>query len=64
MPAFHILLEDDESGSTRIDFDADSRDFALVIAQGHSGGRNMELWEGASLVGTLHKAAPQLWRLS
>lgn len=64
MPAFHILLEDDESGSsTRIDFDAESRDFALIVAEGHSLGRSMELWEGPALVGTLHKSAPQLWRL-
>lgn len=64
MPAFHILLEDDGSGAKRVDFEAESRDYALIIAQGHSRGRDMELWEGATLVGSLNKAAPQLWRLT
>ena len=63
MPAFHIVLEDEGTGTTRVDFEAESRDFALAIAQGQSGGRTMELWEGATLVGTLHKAAPNLWNL-
>jgi hypothetical protein len=64
MRTFHVLLEDDGSGTaTRVDFQAESRDCALVVAQGHSLGRSMELWEGPALVGTLNKSAPQLWRL-
>lgn len=65
MRAFHILFEDDgPDGATRVDFEAEGRDFALVIAEGHAGGRSMELWEGAVLVGSLNKSAPQLWRLT
>ncbi|MBN8841869.1 MAG: hypothetical protein J0H88_01375 [Sphingomonadales bacterium] len=65
MRAFHILLKDDGTGaSERVDFEADSRDFALIIAQGHAAGRNIELWEGSAHVGSLHRSAPQLWRLT
>lgn len=64
MRAFHILLDADEPGSTtRVDFDAEGRDFALTIAASHAGGRSMELWEGGVLIGSLDKSAPQLWRL-
>ena len=65
MRAFHILLEDDGSESpVRIDFHAETPDNALILAQGHAGGRSMQLWEGPTLVGSLDKSAPQLWRLT
>lgn len=65
MRSFYLLLEDDSPGGTkRIDFEAESPDFALQIAQGRAAGRNMELWEGTMRLGTLSKSAPQLWRLS
>ena len=65
MRAFHILLEDDGSGrATRVEFEAESEDFALAIAQGHAGGRDTQLWEGARLLGSLSKDVPDLWRLS
>ena len=65
MRAFHLLLEDDGQGSpTRIDFQAETPDFALQIAQGQASGRNMQLFEGATLLGTLSKSAPHLWHLS
>ncbi|NIJ36464.1 hypothetical protein FHR22_001113 [Sphingopyxis panaciterrae] len=65
MRSFYLLLKDDSSGEPkRIDFEAESPDFALQIAQGQASGRDMELWEGAMRLGTLSKAAPQLWRLS
>ncbi|PZQ21777.1 MAG: hypothetical protein DI569_10665 [Sphingopyxis macrogoltabida] len=59
------MVDDDGSGGTgRIDFEADSSDSALVIAQGHARARSIELWEGAFLVGSLNKAGPELWQLS
>jgi hypothetical protein len=65
MRAFHILLDDDASDTPiRIDFQADTPDNALILAQSHAGGRTVELWEGSNLVGSLNKAAPQLWRLA
>lgn len=64
MPAFHILLDDDGSDTPiRIDFHAETSDNALIVAQGHAGGRSMQLWEGGVMLGSLDKAAPQLWRL-
>jgi len=65
MRSFYILLEDESSGEPRrIDFDAESPDFALQIAQGQATGLSMELWEGSAKLGTLSKSAPHLWRLS
>ncbi len=65
MRSFHILLEDDSSGEPiRIDFQAETPDFALQIAQGQAAGRSIELWEGAMRLGTFCKTAPHLWRLS
>lgn len=65
MRAFHILLEDDGSERPiRVDFHAETPDNALIVAQGHASGRSIQLWEGAVLVGSLDKAAPQLWRLA
>ncbi|WP_177176044.1 hypothetical protein [Sphingopyxis sp. YR583] len=49
---------------SRIDFQAESPDFALQIAQGQAAGRSIELWEGAMRLGTFCKSAPHLWRLS
>ena len=40
MRSFYILLEDESSGEpARIDFQAESPDFALQIAQGQAAGR-------------------------
>lgn len=65
MRAFHILLKEKGEGEPiRIDFQAETPDYALVIAQGHAGDRDMELWEGPTMVGSLSRSAPQLWRLS
>ena len=65
MRSFYILLEDHSSGqSERVDFQAESPDFALQIAQGQAAGRSLELWEGAMRLGTFCKSAPHLWRLS
>ncbi|HEY0597690.1 hypothetical protein [Sphingopyxis sp.] len=65
MRSFHILLEDEASDEPRrIDFQAESPDFALQIAQGQAEGRSIELWEGAMRLGTFCKSAPHLWRLS
>ena len=65
MRSFYILLEDEPSSErTRIDFQAESPDFALQIAQGRAAGRSIELWEGAMRLGTFCKTAPHLWRLS
>ncbi|SEH20151.1 hypothetical protein SAMN05428974_3878 [Sphingopyxis sp. YR583] len=65
MRSFHILLEDECLGEpSRIDFQAESPDFALQIAQGQAAGRSIELWEGAMRLGTFCKSAPHLWRLS
>lgn len=65
MRAFHILMKEKREGEPiRIDFQAETPDYALVIAQSHAGGRDMELWEGQTMVGSLSSSAPQLWRLS
>lgn len=65
MRSFYILLEDESSGEPRrIDFNAESPDFALQVAQGQAAGRNIELWEGVMRLGTFRKTAPHLWRLS
>ncbi|KTE21792.1 hypothetical protein ATE67_03815 [Sphingopyxis sp. H050] len=65
MRAFHILLDEDDGDTPiRIDFQAETPDHALIVAQGHAGGRSLQLWEGAAMVGSLDKAAPQLWRLT
>jgi hypothetical protein len=65
MRSFHILLEDESFGEPeRIDFQAESPDYALQIAQGRAAGRSIELWEGAMRLGTFCKTAPHLWRLS
>ncbi|MBL0916455.1 MAG: hypothetical protein IBJ13_13380 [Sphingopyxis sp.] len=65
MRAFHILLDEDGGDAPiRIDFHAETPDNALIVAQGHAGGRSIQLWEGTVMVGSLDKAAPQLWRLT
>ncbi len=65
MRSFYILLEDESSGEpARIDFEAESPDFALQVAQGQATGRRMELWEGSMRLGTFSQSAPHLWRLS
>ncbi|MDK2761199.1 MAG: hypothetical protein KYX64_07545 [Sphingopyxis sp.] len=65
MRSFHIMIEDESSDEpTRIDFQAESPDFALQIAQGQAAGRSVELWEGAMQLGSFCKTAPHLWRLS
>lgn len=65
MRAFHLLCDDDDlGGTTRIDFQAESPDFALQIAQGQAAGRDMQLFEGTTLLGTLSKSTPHLWRLT
>jgi hypothetical protein len=59
---YHLVVEGD-SDRRSIDFQAETPDYALNIAEREADGTRAELWQGETLLARMTKAAPNLWKL-
>ncbi|WP_168707894.1 hypothetical protein [Sphingopyxis sp. PAMC25046] len=64
MHPYHLILKNvDSSEARRVDFRASSPDHAFQIARNEQSGVFVELWNGASLLARMTKAAENMWQL-
>lgn len=62
MLRYQLVMEGD-SDRRRIEFQAETPDYALSIAEREADGTRAELWQGEMLLARMTKAAPNLWQL-
>lgn len=57
------LFVEGESGRRKIQFHAETPDYALCLAGHEADGTRAELWQGATLLARMTKTASNLWEL-
>ncbi len=62
MQQYQLLMEG-ECGRRRIQFNAETPDYALCLAGYEADGTRAELWQGPTLLARMTKTASNLWEL-